>query len=51
MIEAWNIRGLNKPEKQLAIRQLVRKYSIKLMGVLETRFKAAYFHRILAALL
>ncbi|KAM6580946.1 uncharacterized protein LOC115695256 [Cannabis sativa] len=40
-ILAWNVRGANNQQKQNLIKQLIRSQSVGLVGLLETRVKAA----------
>lgn len=49
MLAAGNIQGLNKHAKHVALRHFIRKHSIKLLGVLETRVKAEFFKRVSAS--
>lgn len=38
-IATWNIRGLNFPAKQKAIKELVLQYKIAIIGLVETKVK------------
>ncbi|KAL2224855.1 UNVERIFIED_CONTAM: hypothetical protein Sindi_2939300 [Sesamum indicum] len=35
----WNVRGLNKRDHQLALKDLVSEYRLHLLGILETRVR------------
>ncbi|KAL2225023.1 UNVERIFIED_CONTAM: hypothetical protein Sindi_3031700 [Sesamum indicum] len=37
--EVWNVRGLNKKDHQLAIKDLISEYRLDFMGILETRVR------------
>ncbi|KAL2251910.1 UNVERIFIED_CONTAM: hypothetical protein Sindi_2313300 [Sesamum indicum] len=37
--EVWNIRGLNKRDHQLAVKDLISEYRLDFMGILETRVR------------
>ncbi|KAL2224605.1 UNVERIFIED_CONTAM: hypothetical protein Sindi_2993600 [Sesamum indicum] len=37
--EVWNVRGLNKRDHQLAIKDLISEYGLDFMGILETRVR------------
>lgn len=38
---SWNVRGLNSPRKQRVVRDFLAKHSVGLVGLLETKVKAA----------
>ncbi|XP_059654268.1 uncharacterized protein LOC132300985 [Cornus florida] len=38
---AWNVRGLNSPEKQTEIRKLINEHSLHLLAILETKIQEA----------
>ncbi|KAL2225552.1 UNVERIFIED_CONTAM: hypothetical protein Sindi_2917400 [Sesamum indicum] len=38
-IAIWNVRGLNKRDHQLALKDLVSEYRLNFMGILETRVR------------
>ncbi|GAV93114.1 Exo_endo_phos domain-containing protein, partial [Cephalotus follicularis] len=40
-IACWNIRGLNDSTKQREVKSLILKYNVALLGILETRVRAA----------
>ncbi|KAL2225759.1 UNVERIFIED_CONTAM: hypothetical protein Sindi_3051700 [Sesamum indicum] len=37
--EMWNVRGLNKRDHQLALKDLISEYRLDFMGILETRVR------------
>jgi hypothetical protein len=37
--EAWNVRGLNKVNKQLEVARFLSSHNISLIGLLETKIK------------
>ncbi|KAL2237248.1 UNVERIFIED_CONTAM: hypothetical protein Sindi_0916500 [Sesamum indicum] len=37
--EVWNVRGLNKRDHQLALKDLISEYRLDFMGILETRVR------------
>ena len=39
IISSWNIRGLNRTNKQREIVQLIHNHSIDIMGIVETKIK------------
>ncbi|RAL52409.1 hypothetical protein DM860_007266 [Cuscuta australis] len=39
MIGTWNIRGLNTPLKQKEVLNLIHKYNLSVLGILETKVK------------
>ncbi|KAL2252972.1 UNVERIFIED_CONTAM: hypothetical protein Sindi_0091900 [Sesamum indicum] len=51
-IAVWNVRGLNKRDHQLALKDLVSEYRLHFLGILETRVRlnnvmhiqSFYFH-------
>ena len=38
-IAVWNVRGLNKRDHQLALKDLVSEYRLHFLGILETRVR------------
>lgn len=47
-IAIWNIRGLNEPCKQFAMRQLLFKNNLAIAVILETRVKEINKNKVLA---
>lgn len=47
-IAGWNIWGLNKVEKQLTIKHMVKEFRISLFGIFEIRVKAQKFKKIVS---
>ena len=39
IISSWNIRGLNRTNKQREVVQLIQNHSIDVMGITETKIK------------
>jgi len=39
IISAWNIRGLNRTNKQREVAQLIHNHSIDVMGIVEIKIK------------
>ncbi|KAK9698289.1 hypothetical protein RND81_08G093800, partial [Saponaria officinalis] len=44
---AWNIRGFNKPVKQLEVLRFLKDHKLDILGLLETRVKKSKAERIL----
>ena len=38
-LAVWNVRGLNKRDHQLALKDLISEYRLDFMGILETRVR------------
>ncbi|GAB2280080.1 hypothetical protein Dimus_039393 [Dionaea muscipula] len=49
MIGVWNVRGLNRSDKHIAIKRLIATYRLNLLGILETRVRGANANGVLSS--
>lgn len=50
MIGTWNFRGLNDPNKQLEVHDLIGKHKLKALGIIETSVRQENQEKVMKGL-